>query len=390
MSFNEQIVEVRRHYNSGDFDLAHRRLLDCVIETADTTLFKQALSYCEWYEQSIASVAKDEISTKAVELLTLIEKIGPLDSSTNQKELLTVKSLSKQYAKSNFELNDIDFTLSAGEVIGLVGENGNGKTTLLRLLAAELYPDSGLINYSFANNVHDYELRSKLVYVPQRIPRWWGSLMDNLNFTLTQQGIKGSDNLLWAEMIVARLGLRPFRHLSWNRLSSGYRTRFELAKTLLRAPKVLLLDEPLANLDINAQQTVLQDLKFLSRSASRPFGILLSSQHIYEVEKVSDKIIYLEHGKPKYQQLNGQKIDEESKPVYELIIELETPATRESVEKTFRDLSPNHLKYNGNVYIVSFSPEQTMGAVLQSIAQHQLEIIYLRNISQSSRRFFTN
>lgn len=390
MSFIEQLSEVRTHYNSGDFDLAHRRLLDCVIETANTNLFKQALSYCEWYEQNNATETKDEIRTKAFELLAQIEKAGSVISPTETRELLTVKSLSKQYEKSDFALNGIDFTLSAGEVIGLVGENGNGKTTLLRLLAAELYPDSGLVNYNFAKDYHDYELRSKLIYVPQRIPRWWGSLMDNLNFTLTQQGIKGSDNLLWAEIIVARLGLRPYKHLSWNRLSSGYRTRFELAKTLLRTPKVLLLDEPLANLDINAQQTVLQDLKFLSRSASRPFGILLSSQHIYEVEKVSDKIIYLENGKPKYQQLNKQQPDGVTEPNHELIIELETPASREKVMAAFQDVSLINLKYNGNVYIVSFSSEQTISTVLQSIAHHQLEIVYLRNISQSSRRFFTN
>lgn len=390
MSFNEQLSEVRTHYNSGDFDLAHRRLLDCVIETADTTLFKQALSYCEWHEQNNTIAIQDEIRTKAFDLLLQIKKAGPVISPAETDKLLTVESLSKQYVKSNFALNAIDFTLSAGEVIGLVGENGNGKTTLLRLLAAELYPDSGLVNYNFAKDYHDYELRSKLIYVPQRIPRWWGSLMDNLNFTLTHQDIKGNDNILWAEIIVARLGLRPYRHLSWNRLSSGYRTRFELAKTLLRAPKVLLLDEPLANLDINAQQTVLQDLKFLSRSVSRPFGILLSSQHIYEVEKVSDKIIYLEKGRPKYQQLNGQPLDGVSVSTNELIIELETPASREKVVAAFQDISLKNVKYNGNVYIVSFSPEQTISSVLQSIAHHQLEIVYLRNISQSSRRFFTN
>src|ERR1700743_3852361 len=101
--------------------------------------------------------------------------------------------------------------------------------------------------------------------------------MKNLKYTSTCFGWKGKENFLWTEMIIARMGLRPFRTYTWNRISSGYKMRFELARTLLKQPEILLLDEPLANLDILAQQIILEDLKYLAQSQTMPLSIILSS-----------------------------------------------------------------------------------------------------------------
>lgn len=386
--YENQLQEVQSHYNAGDFDLAHRRLLDCVIETANMPLFEKALTYCEWLDENGESSEKDVIRSKAFELLeTLQQNASISDGWQDNDQLLTATDISKKYAKGNFSLNNISVSLSKGEIIGLVGENGNGKTTLMRLLNGELKAEQGKLDYHFAKNDSLYQLRSKLLYVPQRIPRWWGSLMENLQFTLAQHGVKDKDNLLWAEIMVARLGLRPYRNLSWNRLSSGYRTRFELAKTLLRNPQILLLDEPLANLDINAQQTILQDLRFLSGSISRPFGMMISSQHIYEVEKVSDRIIFLKNGHAQYQQQLSVVNEDAPK---QLVLEMEANAGRDAIAATFESLSVEKIQYNGNVFIIYFQSGTTMVQVLNALANNTVEVIYLRDISNSSRRFFAN
>lgn len=69
--------------------------------------------------------------------------------------------------------------------------------------------------------------------------------------------------------------------------------RFELARMLLRKPKILLIDEPLANLDILAQQTILDDFRNIAGSPYRPIAIVLSSQQLYEVEKTSQQVVFL-------------------------------------------------------------------------------------------------
>ncbi len=104
-------------------------------------------------------------------------------------------------------------------------------------------------------------------------------MFENLQFTASSYGYKPEENKLIVELIIARLNLRKYRNHSWKDLSSGYKMRFELARMLLRKPKILLIDEPLANLEILAQQTVLEDFKAIAKSPFRRIGIVLSSSN---------------------------------------------------------------------------------------------------------------
>lgn len=387
--FEAHIKEVHTWYNAGDTSLALRRLTDSAIETQDTAVFAETIGFYEWLEAR-KERTDAEIREKAFTLLEKIKNAGVKTTNADvaANKILTVKNVHKQYSNNGFKIKNINLNLNDRQITGLVGENGNGKTTLLRLLAAELKPDSGTIHYDFAPRADQYDLRAKLIYIEQRIPRWYGTLMDNLKFVLPYYGIKGKDNHLWAEIMIARLGLRPYRHLTWSRLSSGYRTRFELAKTLLRRPKILLLDEPLANLDIISQQTILQDLKYMASSVSAPFGMILSSQHIYEVEKVSDTIIFIKNGTPQYQENNKPTGTTEQPVQQELILEMEVDCERETLNNALAQLKLTKIHFNGGVYLLHFDNSTTLSTVLEALAVNHIEPNYLRNISQSSRRFF--
>ncbi len=141
-------------------------------------------------------------------------------------------------------------------MLGIVGENGNGKTTLLRCMAGQLALDSGVLNFTRLEKPDHYGIKHQLAFIPQRIPRWFGLLKDNLHFSAAISGVKGEENNVMVDFMLERLDLTPYAHLTWNQISSGYRTRFEIARILLLKPKLLILDEPLANLDINAQQSI--------------------------------------------------------------------------------------------------------------------------------------
>jgi ABC-2 type transport system ATP-binding protein len=146
----------------------------------------------------------------------------------------------------------------------------------------------------------------------------------------------------------------------------------------------MLLDEPLSNLDIISQQTILQDLKFLSESSAQPFGLILSSQQLYEVEKVSNMVIFLKRGEAKYQFKNNT--DE----VQQLVYEIETEASRDEINKVFGELNLLDINYNGGVYVIHFDPNTPNSAVYNCIGKHDLKLNYIRNITHSSRRFFIN
>ncbi|MCC6817797.1 MAG: ABC transporter ATP-binding protein [Bacteroidia bacterium] len=381
-TLKSKITEVREFYSNGDHHLGLRRMIDCVLDTGNPVYYKQMIEILETCKDD-SLVISNAPSTKS-----LLDTIDALEINSNIKQdetLFKVNDLQKQYANGNFKMGPVSFELKYKQVIGLVGENGNGKTTLLRLLCKDLEPDNGTIEYSIEkSNPSLYELRSKLIYIPQRAPKWFGSLMDNLNFTLSMHGVFNEENRLLSEMIIARLGLRPYKHLNWNRISSGYRTRFELAKALLRKPEILLLDEPLSNLDIISQQTILQDLKNLSGSIINPFGIILSSQQLYEVEKISDMVIFLKNGEPQYQN-NTIKVNEDE---LEIIYEMETDASRDAINEVFVSTGLKAIQYNGGVYVLHFNSGTSSKTIFNAIAQKDLQVRYIRNISQSSRRFF--
>ena len=268
-----RVKEALHFFNDKDLFLGFRKLLDCAMDTQNMAIYKEAVELTDWKEKNPED--KDRLIHQSIALL---EKIGQIEIKEYPVDsyILKATEITKRYGNKQFTLGPVSLTLKKGEVFGLVGENGNGKTTLLRILAKELAHTSGNLNYAFSKtNYSDYELRTKLVYIPQRTEKWYGSLMDNLRFVLSNYGEKPEEIELRVLMMVARLGLWNYKHLKWNELSSGYKMRFELARTLLRKPEILLLDEPLANLDILAQQIILEDLKSIANSVNNPIALIL-------------------------------------------------------------------------------------------------------------------
>ena len=378
--FHEKLNIVSSHIHSGDYHLGFRKLVDCVLDTQDKAFYKLCIDFADWNESDLRNDA--EFVERAVDLIQKLEK-ATFEIKLDKKPLLVAENVSKVYGRRKFKLGDISISIHEGDVWGLVGENGNGKTTLLRILAKDLKFDQGNLQYQIDENASsDYDLRTKLTYIPQRTPKWYGSLKTNLKFAATHYGIKGEENELIVLMMIIRFGLWKYRNHNWDELSSGYKMRFELARTFLRSPKLLLLDEPLANLDVLAQQLILEDLKNLSQSLSNPLGIILSSQQLFEVEKISDKILFLKNGAPTH--LSNANEEEEQLTV----LELDILDSREDLNAALNSLAGHEIKFNGGTYLVSIPVKNGMNQILQALVNHNIQIRYVRDISQSTRRLF--
>lgn len=387
--FQHRLREVANHYQQGDVSLGYRRLMDAALDTNNKGVFDKIAIHTEWLETSKPSDAENW--AKSTALLEFIDQIGLTAQKPLNETILSANGIKKKYKKGVFSLGPIDIELNRGQLLGLVGENGNGKTTLLRILAQELKNDSGQISYHLTEAKNQYDLRSQLAYIAQRNPKWYGSLKDNLKFTLSSYGVFGAENESRVLMIIARLGLWQFKNLDWSQLSSGYKMRFELARTFLRCPDILLLDEPLANLDVLAQQTILEDLKTMSNLLSAPMAVVLSSQQLYEVEKVSDKVLFLKNGEAVWQENKVQTANEEgNSDKNEFIVELDTTASREDLLHVFASINVEKINYNGGTYIAYFDGNTTMPQVLSALGEANINLLYIRNISNSTRRFFVN
>lgn len=378
-----RVQETLQYFTQKDIGLASRKLLDCAADTQQMSIYEKAIALTDWKEKHPAEV--ETLIEKATVLLREIAdcKVTELPTET---AVLVAEEVRKHYALGRFQLGPISLSIKKGQVYGLVGENGNGKTTLLRILARDLSYDSGVVKYYFTERPkNDYDLRTKLIYIPQRTEKWYGSLKDNLKFTLSSYGIPAEENELRTLLMIARLGLWQYQHLDWNALSSGYKMRFELARTLLRQPEILLLDEPLGNLDVLAQQVILEDLKMIANSVNHPIALILSSQQLFEVEKISDKVIFLRNGQ--YTDNAEATATEEAIP---LIVEIDTTNTREELMAVFKAFALEKLNYNGGVYVAYFRPNTEYSAVLEALGKAKIDLTYIRNISASTRRFFVS
>lgn len=302
--------------------------------------------------------------------------------------LFEAQSIDKKYPKrkGDFFLSDISLKLNAGEITGVVGENGNGKTTLLRIIAGELSHTEGELKYPDINlsKLDWLPIKEKIAYIPQRIPRWFGVLKDNLHFTASVNGIKGKENEQKVDQILNQLDLTAYAEHKWSEISTGYRLRFQLAKMLIGDPQLLILDEPIANLDINAQQKFLSDLRVFVEESKTGLSVILSSQQLHEIESVSDNIVFLKKGKCLYAgAVNNFGIERT-----ENTFEIECSLSEEEISLLF---SPNELitiEKQATQFVIEVDLSIDGQELLKRLIEAGATINYFRNISQSTRKLF--
>jgi len=299
---------------------------------------------------------------------------------------ITCKGISKQYKKSGFRLDINDISFKAGEITGLVGENGNGKSTLLRILAGELAPDAGELLYpSIQDNPKKYDwlnIKSQVAYLPQELRGINGSVIDSLRLYAALHGRLGKDNDFEVDYIVTRLGLDDMVNARWAELSGGFKLKFALARLLVCKPKIMILDEPLANLDINAQNILLNDLKSLSQSIDNPLSIIISTQHLEVVESVADKMAILTHGKIVYSGLTTSIGLGRTENTFEL----RSPLSKTELIKKLEGFNYIKLESTGMSYIITTPAKVAINDLMQRCVDTNIEVKMICDMSNSTKK----
>jgi ABC-2 type transport system ATP-binding protein len=295
------------------------------------------------------------------------------------------QGIGKDYRiRSNlFHLRDLSFALVPGEITGVVGANGSGKSTLLKIVAGEVAASCGQISYPLLSpgRNHWMKIRRQIAYVPQQPARWFGRVEDGLHLSAALYGVRGRENEEEVEFALERLGLTSYRHARWDQLSGGFQMRFELARCLVWNSRLLVMDEPLAPLDIITQQRFLQDLKDITTSTRRSMAVIISSQHLHEIESVSDRLIVVDDGFPRYcgalDGLGGTR--------RENCFELSCGYELKDLRDVLRPLGVRSVDDTGLEYLVR-TPLSTSGCdLLRRLLGHGVVVDYFRDISRSSK-----
>ena len=284
--------------NFDSINIEHNKLINDLIS------FTESIVELNQGSKSIELISENKLNYLEARD-KFFKKLEDEKENENFDIICLAKGLSKKYKKSNiYALEDVSLEINYKDIIGIVGENASGKSTLIKILIGEIAQTKGTINFpNLKQNkwIKDWTyIKSKIGYVPQQLPDWEGNLLENLIYTASISGIRGKDNDKEVGWMIERLGLSSYLSYNHQELSGGYKMRFELARALIKKPHFLVLDEPLANLDINTQARFLSDLKDISESVVEPLGVIISSQHIHEVESICNKLIFLSAGKAKF------------------------------------------------------------------------------------------
>jgi len=211
-----------------------------------------------------------------------VAESGPA-SRVSGEGLVTVTDLTKRYAR-RVAVHKLSLRLRAGEVVGLVGSNGSGKTTMLRMLAGILKPDEGhgqVLGFDLVKEAA--EIRGCVGYMSQALSLYADlSVFENLRFRAQVYGLSSPRAAAGTAIVNFELG--EFTRIPAGRLSGGWARRLQLAAALIHSPRLVLLDEPTAGLDAASRHDVWRRIGSLAAAGA---GVIVSTHDLAEAERCS-------------------------------------------------------------------------------------------------------
>ena len=206
-----------------------------------------------------------------------------IETAALPEPAIAVTGLTRRFG-ARTAVADLSLSVAAGEVAGLIGANGGGKTTSLRMLAGLLKPDAGagrVLGHDLA--LADRGIRRDVGYMAQRFALYASlSVLDNLRFRAEVYGVPDVAHAV--RRAVAEYGLTPYANLPAERLSGGWARQLQLAAALLHSPRLVLLDEPTAGLDAAARQAVWRRIASL---AGAGVAVVIATHDLAEAERCS-------------------------------------------------------------------------------------------------------
>ena len=205
---------------------------------------------------------------------------------------ITIRNISKSY-KNVKALQDISFNVKKGELFGLIGPDGAGKTTLFRVLTTLLFADQGSATVAEFDVVKDYKsIRNNVGYMPGRFSLYQDlTIEENLEFFATIFGTTIDENYDLIKDIYIQI--EPFKNRRAGKLSGGMKQKLALCCALIHKPKVLFLDEPTTGVDPVSRKEFWEMLK---RLQLKGITILVSTPYMDEAA-LCDRIALIQNGK---------------------------------------------------------------------------------------------
>lgn len=210
------------------------------------------------------------------------------------RKLIEVKHLTKKYGDFT-AVQDVNFHIKKGEIVGLLGPNGAGKSTTMNMITGVIEPTEGEIRIGEYDLLkHPKQAKAQIGYMPEGVPLYNDlTVKEFITYMAELKMVRGLKKKQQIQEVISKTNLVEVQNRLIKNLSRGYKQRVGLAGALVSAPPFLILDEPTVGLDpkqITEIRSMIQDLR-------KEHTIILSSHILSEVSKLCEKVIIINQGK---------------------------------------------------------------------------------------------
>ena len=274
---------------------------------------------------------------------------------------IEVKELTKTYGQQ-LAVNNINFKINNGEIVGFLGPNGAGKSTTMKMICCYLSPTSGDVfvnGESIKNN--QLKIKSELGYLPENNPLYEEMYVKEfLGFIAQIHKIKDTKQAV--NEVIEKVGLSKEAHKKIEQLSKGYQQRVGIAQAIIHNPKVLILDEPTSGLDPNQ----LDEIRHLIKELGKDKTVMLSTHIMQEVESICDRIIIINNGEMVADQdLENQSSKTEKEQV--VAVEFDKIISKEKLLSLSDNLK---VKKANQQWIVAYKGKEDLRLLISTFAQN--------------------
>lgn len=207
--------------------------------------------------------------------------------------MIEVQNLSRNYGDFK-AVKEASFSIGKGEIVGLLGHNGAGKTTILKMITGYLEPSTGTITID-GLNIHDFrlEVQEKIGYLPENCPLYPEmTVISYLDYVASLRGLDEAGRQKAVREVIEKIKLNEKANSPINTLSRGFQQRVGVAQAMLHHPKILILDEPTNGLD----PAQILEMRNLIKDLSADATVVLSTHILQEVQAICDRAIIIRRG----------------------------------------------------------------------------------------------
>ena len=208
------------------------------------------------------------------------------------EDILTVKELSKTYRNGRKALDNLNFNVYKGEILGFLGPNGAGKSTTINILSTLLKCDQGDIQYFNNSELTLKEVKQKLGIVPQELAIYEDdTAFQNVKFFASLYGVNKNEIDKKVEDALDKVGLQERRDDKASTFSGGMKRRLNIACAIVHNPELIIFDEPTVGIDPQSRNHILQSIQNLRQEGAT---IIYTTHYMEEVQAICDRVIIMD------------------------------------------------------------------------------------------------